>query len=267
MTVVFAVILAVPRSEWYGPLARSIDTLVGLIAEGAALGPLLGFGVGVLLGLSPVALPTIPAVVTVLTPAHAGDATKPPALSTLRAVPVLAAFVVGMDGVVALAGYAFVEFTVAIARASVVLHLSAAALLLVAGLRLVTRRTSLCRRTRSIPPTPGRAFTYGVGFAIGGCPGCAPISLGVGLVAATFGPLYALAVIAAFVAGHTAILLAVAVAGSRWVRRADPASPRWARLDVAVGVLFLLAAGYYLFRVGSGTATTALPGESGGLIP
>lgn len=268
MAAVVGIILAAPRAPWFGPIARAMAALTQFVADGNALGPAVAIGIGMLLGVSPVALPSIPAVVTVLAPAQAGDGEAPPTLSFWRAVPVVAAFVMGMDGVVALTGYVLVQLTVLLARASVVLHVVAAVVLTVAGIRLLARRTSLCRLTKVIPPKPADAFGYGIGFAVGGCPGCAPVSLGVGVAAATFGgPLYALAVVAGFVAGHTAVLLGVSSAGARWVRGADPASPRWARLDRVVGALFLVAAAYYVFRVLSGTATTILPGESGGLIP
>lgn len=266
--ILVAVAAETPRVEWYGPLARAIDGLLELVASGSALGLLFGLSIGALLGLSPVALPTIPAVVSVLAPKQAGDAYEPPTLSFWQAIPVVIAFVLGMDGVVALVGYAVVELTILLARASVVLHLVAAALLTVAGIRLLFRRTSLCHSARTIPPTPAAAFGYGIGFAVGGCPGCAPISLGVGVAAATLGsPLYALGVVAAFVVGHAAVLLGAASAGARWVGGAGASSSRWARLDRVVGALFLAAAAYYLFRVLSGTATTILPGEAGGLLP
>lgn len=258
-----------PRAEWYGPLARTIDRFIGLMAgQTGVLAVVLGFGVGALLAISPVALPTIPAVVSVLTPLEAGEGDTPPRLRPLEAVPVVGAFVLGMDGIVAVAGYLFVELTVALARASVVLHVVAAVLLAVAGLRLLTRRTSLCRRTHTIPPTPGAALVYGIGFALGGCPGCLSISLSVGAAGALLGgPIYALGMLAAFVVGHTVVLLGVATAGARFVRSSEPGSRRWARLDTAVGILFLVAAAYYTFRVLSGTATSILPGELGGLIP
>lgn len=269
MAVFTALLVAVEvRNPTYGPLARSIDALLVRLEGAAALGPVFGLGIGMLLGLSPVALPSIPAVVTVLTPAQVGDEEVPARLSGLRAVPVVGAFVLGMDGLVAVAGYVFVEVTVLLARASVVLHVVAAVGLAVVGLRLLTRRTSLCRRTRALPPKPREALTYGVGFAIGGCPGCAPVSLGVGAASAVVGgPLYSLLVIFAFVAGRTAVLLGAATVGARFIGSADPSSPRWRRLDLAVGLLFLAAAGYYTFRVVSGTATTILPGEPGGLLP
>lgn len=260
---------AVPRAEWYGPLARTIDRFLGLMGEQTGvLAVMLGFGVGALLAISPVALPSIPAVVSVLTPLEAGDGDTLPRLSPLQAVPVVGAFVLGMDGVVAFAGFIFVELTVVLARASVVFHVVAAVLLAVFGLRLLTRRTSLCRRTHAIPPTPGAALLYGIGFAVGGCPGCLSVSLSVGAASTLVGgPLYALGMLTAFVAGHTAVLLGVATAGARFVRASEPGSRRWARLDTAVGILFLVAATYYTFRVVSGTATTILPGETGGLIP
>lgn len=269
VSILSALLVAVEvRNPTYGPIARSIDALLVRFDGAAALGPVFGFTIGVLLGISPVALPSIPAVVTVLTPTQVGDEGHAPRLPILGAVPVVAAFVLGMNGVVAIAGFVFVEVTVALARASVVLHVIAAIALAVAGVRLVSRRTSLCRRVRTLPPTPGAAFVYGVGFSVGGCPGCAPVSLGVGAATALVaGPLYALGVLLAFVAGHTAVLLAAATAGARFIGSADPDSPRWARLDRVVGLLFLAAAAYYVFRVASGTATTILPGEPGGLLP
>lgn len=188
---------------------------------------MFGLGIGVLLGFSPVALPSIPAVVTVLTPAQVGDEEERARLSGLRAVPVVGAFVLGVDGVIAVAGYDFVEVTVLLARASVVLHIVAAVALAVLGLRLVTRRTSLCRCTGALPPKPREALTYGVGFAIGGCPRYAPVSLGVGTASAVVGgPLYSLLVILAFVPGRTAVLLGAATAGARFIGSADPSSPR-----------------------------------------
>lgn len=269
MSILSALLFAVEvRNPTYGPLARSIDALLVRLDGATVLGPVFGFAIGALLGMSPIALPSIPAVVTVLTPAQVGDESRPSRLPVLSAVPVVAAFVLGMNGVVAVAGFVFVEVTVALARASVVLHVVAAIALGVAGVRLVTRRTSLCRRVRAIPPTPGAALLYGVGFSIGGCPGCAPVSLGVGAATALVaGPLYALGVLLAFVAGHTAVLLAAATAGARFIGSADPDSPRWAGLDRVVGLLFLAASAYYVFRVVSGTATTILPGEPGGLLP
>lgn len=95
----------------------------------------------------------------------------------------------------------------------------------------------------------------------------APILLAVDAAAATLGsPVYTLGVIGAFVVGHIAVLLGAASAGTLRARH-KASSPRWAWLDRVVGALFLSAAAYYLFRVFSGTATTILPLEPGGLIP
>jgi hypothetical protein len=103
-------------------------------------------------------------------------------------------------------------------------------------------------------------------FAVTGCPGCGPIAIGVGAAAALVGgPLYALAVISAFVAGRAAVLLATATVGARLLPTGDDV--RWARLDLVVGVLFVAAAVYYLYRVLSGDVITALPGEPGGGLP
>ncbi|MGH2659869.1 MAG: cytochrome c biogenesis protein CcdA [Actinomycetota bacterium] len=245
-----------------------IDTLIARLAEGTVLAPVLAFAVGVLLGLSPVSLPSVPVVISALAPGTLSVGGARERLPLLRVAPSVLAFVVGMDGVLGLLGYLFVEVTVAFTRAAVVLHVVAAALLGTLGLRLVLRRTSLCHRARALPPTPGRALVFGTLFAVTGCPACGPIAIGLGAAAALVaGPVYALVVLAAFVLGRAVVLLATAGVGARLLPAGTEAVP-WRRLDLAVGLLFLVAAGYYVFRLFHGDVTTALPGEPGsGLLP
>jgi cytochrome c biogenesis protein CcdA len=245
-----------------------IDSLIARLAEGTVLAPLIAFGVGVLLSLSPVALPSLSVVVGSLAP-RTVDATGRQRLRLLlAATPSVVAFVAGMDGALGLASYFVVEVTEALTRASVALHLVAAAVLAAAGARLLSRRTSLCQRAGTLPPTPGRAFVYGMLFAVGGCPACGPIVISLGAATALVaGPGYALVVLGAFVAGRAATLLATAGLGARLLPGGG-GRLAWRRLDLVVGVLFVAAGAYYLFRVLNGDVTTSLPGEPGsGVLP
>lgn len=245
-----------------------IESLTAQLADGATLAPLLAFAIGALLSLSPIALPSVPAVVSVLAPGRFDAEGERQTLPLTKAIPVIVAFVVGMDGVIGLLGYVFVEVTTFFARAAIVLHVLAATLLGGLGLRLLLRRTTLCDRARSIPPRPLPALAYGVVFAVTGCPACGPIAIGIGAAAAIVaGPLYALVILGAFVVGRAAVLVATAVIGARLLPTGTAAVP-WRRLDLVVGVLFLAAAAYYVFRIVSGDVTTKLPGEPGsGLLP
>jgi cytochrome c biogenesis protein CcdA len=244
-----------------------IDSLIAQLSEGTVLAPLLAFAVGALLSLSPVALPSTSVVVSALVPAGLGPDGRRVPLPLLRTAPSVAAFVLGMDGLLGLVGYLFVEVTEAFTRASVALHLGASALLTVLGFRLLLRRTSLCHRAGALPPTPGKAFVFGAFFAVGGCPACGPIVISLGAASALVaGPVYALVVLSAFLVGRTAVLLATAGLGARLLPGCGMATFR--RLDLIVGALFLLAAAYYLFRVLNGDVSTKLPGEPGsGLLP
>lgn len=243
-------------------------SLIEMLGNGSPAGPLLGFAIGILLGLSPVALPTIPAVVGVLAPGRLDDAGIRRAPSWFRVFPSVLAFVFGMNGVLGLVGYVFVSVTVALARSSVFLYALSAAVLGVIGIRLLTRKTSLCNRARTIPPRPLPALLYGVAFSVGGCPGCGPIAIGVGSAAAVVaGPLYGLLIIFMFVAGHATVLMAAAIVGSRLLPHGTSRVP-WPRLDLIVGLLFLAASAYYVFQLATGNVTTTLPGEPGsGLLP
>ncbi|MGH2684567.1 MAG: cytochrome c biogenesis CcdA family protein [Actinomycetota bacterium] len=244
-----------------------IYDLIERVAQGTVMAPFLGFAVGVLLGLSPASLPSVPVVISALSPGRLGPSGERRSPSVLRAAPSVLAFVVGMDGVLGLLGYVFVQVTVAFTRASIVLHLVAAGLLGVLGLRLLLRQTSLCDRARTLPPTPSKAFMFGIFFAVGGCPACGPVAIGVGAASALVaGPLWALVILAAFVLGRGVVLLASAAVGARLLPAGTDEVP-WRRLDTVVGVLFLVAAGYYLYRVFSGDVSTRVPGEPGGGLP
>ena len=249
-----------------------IEDLVARIPETAGLAPLLAFAAGALLSVSPVALPSLPVVVSAITPgarpAPDCDGTELARWPLLRAAPAVFAFVAGMDGVLGVAAMAVVELAEFLTRASIVLHLVSAVLLAAAGLRLLLRRTSLCRRAGSLPPAPAEAFMFGMVFAVTGCPACGPIAIGVGTAAAAVaGPGLAFGVVGAFLVGRALVLLAAAAAGARLVPNAGAEPGLWRRLDLAVGALFVAGAGYYLFRVLSGAVTTALPGEPGGPLP
>jgi cytochrome c biogenesis protein CcdA len=219
------------------------------------------------LSVSPVALPSLPAVVALLSPGHLGVSGQRIRLPMGAAFPAVLAFVVGMDGVFAVAGYLFTEVTVALIRAAVVLHILAAVVLGGLGLRLVLRKATLCNRARAIPLQPGRAFLYGMVFSVSGCPACGPIAVGLGSLAAlTGGPLYAVLTMTLFVLGRAAVLLAAAGLGARLLPTGE--AVRWARLDLVVGVAFLVASGYYVYRLLHGDVTTAVPGEPGsGVLP
>lgn len=245
-----------------------IDSLIAHLAEGTVLAPLLAFAVGVLLSVSPVALPSMSVVVSTLTPRTVDADGQRQHLSLLQAAPSVVAFVLGMDGALGLVSYFVVELTEALTRASVVLHLVAATLLGIVGLRLLLQRSSLCHQAGALPPTPGKAFVFGMFFSVGGCPACGPIVISLGAATALVaGPLYALVVLGAFVAGRAGTLLASAGLGARLLPARRGQVP-WRRLDVIVGALFLLASAYYLYRVLNGDVSTKLPGEPGsGLLP
>lgn len=242
--------------------------LFEMLGNGSMAGPLVGFAIGVLLGLSPVALPTLPAVIGMLAPGRLDDRGSRLPQSWLRVFPSVLAFTFGMNGVLGMIGYVFTSVTIALARSAIVLYVLSAVVLGVMGIRLVTRKTSLCKRAETIPPKPLPALLYGIAFSVGGCPGCGPIALGVGSAAALVaGPLYGLLIIFTFVLGHAAVLMVAAIAGSRLLPQGTSRIP-WPRLDLIVGIMFLLASAYYVFRLANGNVTTKLPGEPGsGLLP
>lgn len=248
-----------------------IDWLLERISFETAAAPLLALLAGVVLTVSPISWPSIPAVVSLVTPAlRSGTADgmvpefgeQPQPLGRGRAALVVLGFVIGMDGVIATLGAVAVSFTYLLTRAAVVLSLVAAALLAFAGLRLLTRRASLCTRTLALPPDPLRAVSAGTAFAVFGCPGCAPIAVGVGGAAAASGSaLVSTLAVVGFVVGRWLSLLATAAAGGQLLGRTGAAA--WRRLDLVVGVLFLLGAAYYVLRVVSGSVQTAVPGTGG----
>lgn len=244
-----------------------IDLLLERIPDARVLAPLLGFAAGAVLSLSPVSLPSVPVVLSALAPGQLDGEGRRHAPRLLPALPAVTAFVAGMDGVLGIVGLAVVQVAELLTRAAVVLHLLAAGILIVLGLRLLLRRTSLCHQARRLPPRPSDAFMFGMVFAVTGCPACGPIAIGIGAAAGLVGgPLLALAVVGAFVVGRAVVLLAAAGAGARLLPTATDTVP-WRRLDVVVGVLFLVAAAYYAYRVASGAVITKLPGEPGGPLP
>lgn len=243
------------------------DWLIGQVAEGVWPAPLLGLGVGILLTLSPVSLPAVPAVVATISPGELDEDGVRHRLPLRDTAPAVFAFVVGMDGIIAAVSYSLFAVAEALIRASVALHLLAAAILAIVGLRLLLRRTSLCRRAEGIPLNPSSAFFFGMGFSIAGCPACGPIVVGLASAAAlVVTPGTAALVLLAFVIGRTAVLLAVATAGARLLPSGTE-DVRWVRLDVVVGVMLVASALFYVWRVVNGDVTTALPGEPGGILP
>lgn len=144
-----------------------VEELIARLVDGSVAGPLLGFAIGALLGVSPVAWPTLPLVVGVVSPGQVNERGERVRPSLLRVFPSIVAFAAGMNGVLGLVGYAFVTVAVAVARAAVALNLVAATVMGVLGLRLLLRRTSLCKRAEAIPPRPAAAFAFGVAFSVG----------------------------------------------------------------------------------------------------
>lgn len=244
-----------------------IGELTEEVANSGAAAPLFAFLAGLALSVSPLALPSVPVVLATVSPGRVaadGARERVPVLSVIG--PVFA-FVVGMDGVVGLAGYVFVEVATALIRASVMLHLFAAAVLAGLGLRLLARRTSLSHQGAALPANPIKAFAAGLAFSVGGCPACGTVAVGVGAAAALAGgPLTALLALYAFVLARTIALLAIAAVGGRILPTGRDVP--WHRLDSIVGGLFLIAAAYYVVRVLSGDVSTAVPGAPGsGVLP
>ena len=239
-----------------------LDSVLNQFDSSGATAPLMAFLVGALIGLSPLALPSIPAAMSLISPgvmSHDGTRHRFP---LRRSVPVVAAFVAGMDGVLGGVGLLLVGVAELLTRAAVVHHLLVALVLAVAGTRLLLRRASLCRKPTSLPVRPAEALLFGMVFAVGGCPACGPIALSLGMVAATLnGPLLGVAVLAAFIAGRSVVLLAAAYAGDRLLPCS--ASPAWRRLDIVVGVLLLVGSSYYSYRMATGAVSTSPPPGAG----
>lgn len=236
------------------------------------MAPLLGLLAGALLSVSPISWPTIPAVMAVVTPAERiGTLPNLPAdpeeaaepLTRLRAGLVVLGFVLGMDGVIATLGAVLVSLTYVLTRAALALSIVAGLLLAFAGARLVLRRGSLCTRTARLPPSPLRAVPAGAAFAVVGCPGCAPVAIGIGgAAAASSNPLLPPLVIGGFVLGRAIVLYLAGLAGGRLLGTGTPTA--WRRFDLIVGGLLLVAGTYYLLRAGLGAVPTRLPGTPGG---
>jgi cytochrome c biogenesis protein CcdA len=243
-------------------LTRLVELLTAQIEQAGLLAPLLGLLVGVALTLTPLAWPSVPAVVALVGPARAAAREdRPAAISGPRGFAVVLGFVIGMDGVVATVSAAFLGVLVLLTQAAVVLTVVAIVLLTVVGIRLLRADApAVCRRLDALPPDPLRAVSAGVVFSVSGCPGCAPVSAAVGgAAAAVAGPLVSMLVVAAFVLGRAATLYAAAAAGGRWLLPGDPVRAR--RLDRVLAVVLLLSAAYYAYRLASGQVFTSIPGE------
>jgi cytochrome c biogenesis protein CcdA len=251
-----------PHPSWRTREPNVLDAIIERLDGSAGWAPLVGLLVGVSLGLSPISLPSVPAAMAVVSPGVLAGGERH-RLPLTRSAPVMIAFVAGMDGVIGMVGFAIVEVGEFLTRASLILHLVAAVMLGTAGVLMLTRNASLCRMAASIPRRPGDAFLFGVFFAVGGCPACGPVALSVGAASALAGgPLLGLAAVGAFVLGRAAVLLAAGYLGARLLP--EGADVQWSRLDRVVGILFLFAAAFYLYRILSGQVVTSLPGEPGG---
>lgn len=239
----------------------ALDAAFERLAAGGAAAGGFGLAAGVVLGLNPVALPALPAVAAVLSPRL--EPTRGSWRSTLRATPTVAAFVVGMDVPLAVAGYFLSWLAVALTRASVVLGVVTTTVLAATGLWLLLRKRNSCAATRQIPLHPADALAYGVFFSVSACSGCAPLLISLGsAVALLSGPQTAALVLVTYLIGRTAVLLATAALGTRLLLR-----PNGGRLlDVVVGLGLLAAAGYYSFLIATGRISSLLPGEPGATL-
>lgn len=243
-----------------------VELLTLRIESAGLLAPLIGLLVGVVLTLTPLAWPSVPAVVALVGPARAAAREgRPAAVSGPRGFAVVLGFVIGMDGVVATLSAVFLGVLVLLTRAAVVLTVVAILVLTYAGLRLLLAKgPAVCRRLDALPPDPLRAVSAGAAFSVSGCPGCAPIAAAVGTAAAAAGPLMSLVVVAAFVLGRAGSLYVAAAAGGRWLTPGNARKAR--RVDVLLAVVLLLSASYYAYKLASGQVFTTLPGE-GQLLP
>ena len=239
----------------------ALDAAFERLAAGGAAAVAFGLAAGVVLGLNPVALPALPAVAAVLSPRL--QPARGSWRSTLRATPTVAAFVVGMDVPLAVAGYFLSWLAIALTRASVVLGVVTATVLAATGLWLLLRRQSSCTTTKLIPLHPADALAYGVVFSVTACAGCAPLLVGLGsAVALMSGTQTAALVLVFYLIGRTAVLLATAALGTRLLLR-----PNGGRmLDVVVGLGLLAAAGYYGYLMATGQISALLPGEAGSTV-
>jgi cytochrome c-type biogenesis protein len=216
----------------------------------------LAFALGLLVAFAPPTYAMAPAVMGYVTGAGAN--------SRKRALRLSVAFVAGivlvdvaLGAAFALAGTQAIGF---ISSRLVVWYLVAAVVLLaMAAVNLRLWRPRLPGRTPRLRQsgTTGGAFMVGVRFGLMACPGCTPLLLPVALGAATAGSvLYGAALMGAFALGR-GIPLAVLGTFTGVFERMLSATRLVRRVEVAVGVLLLVAAAWFVsqfIRVGGFSA-------------
>lgn len=135
-----------------------VEAFVARLPDAGAVAPLLAFLAGALLSVSPVSLPSVPVVISAVSPQAASSERRWARVAA--SFPAVLAFVFGMDDVLGMVGLAIVEVAELFTRSALVLHLVAAVLLAGLCLRLLPRRATLCHRARALPPHPQEAFVF-----------------------------------------------------------------------------------------------------------
>lgn len=94
-----------------------VEWLIGALAEDVGPAPLLGLVIGLVLTLSPVSLPAVPAVMATVSPGALDADGIRHRLPLRRSAPAVFAFVVGMDGMLAGVSYSLVAVAGALSSA------------------------------------------------------------------------------------------------------------------------------------------------------
>lgn len=101
---------------------------------------------------------------------------------------------------------------------------------------------------RGLPSSPWGAFALGVPFGLVTCPACTPLLLPIALgAAATADPVYGAVLLGAFALGRGLPLIALGASG-RGMTLAHRGATLVPRLKTGLGVLLLVAAGYFFYR-------------------
>lgn len=224
--------------------------VLGLVEAGGPLGLVFALAAGVLLGLSPVTYPMIPAVV--------GCVLREKRPTKDRAAALGLAFALGVSTVYAILGFAFGGFGLALLtllnRSIWLWYALLAPVLWVMGLRALgffSFGVPLLRPVRPGPwlrGTPG-AYLLGLPFGLVGCPTCALILPSMlAAVAAGGSPILGALTLLGLGLGQGVTLVAAAAIGG------GSSSPGWlyghrAVVEKGVGVLLLLTAAYFTWRV------------------